>query len=262
MEIKDSKVYINYKEPVIILNKSKHIRSIKRNMPYNIRGMIEDIVILVDNNSILVSDDGTPIKSITELCSNLNITDRVWSKFIKYNKQYNIIKKYKTEYGWRLVLNPYFGISNNFEFNKTVYELFKDYFIENIRIFYKFIKNEYQYNIIKKDIKEENNIEMKKLKFKLCSSSEYEIFNEDYNGNGIYLLYKYDTIIYIGKSKNVKLRIKQHRKDKDFDCVKSIVFRDNNLVNLYEPYLIQKYQPKYNNDLLDKFEFELPEIKL
>ena len=26
--------------------------------------------------------------------------------------------------------------------------------------------------------------------------------------------------------------------------------------------LIQKYQPKYNNDLLEKFEFELPEIKL
>ena len=50
MEKIDSKVYINYKEPVIILNKSKHIRSIKRNMPYNIRGMIEDIVILVDNN--------------------------------------------------------------------------------------------------------------------------------------------------------------------------------------------------------------------
>ena len=46
------------------------------------------------------------------------------------------------------------------------------------------------------------------------------------------------------------------------DCVKSIIFKDTNLVNLYEPYLIQKYQPKYNNDLLEKFEFELPEIKL
>ena len=46
------------------------------------------------------------------------------------------------------------------------------------------------------------------------------------------------------------------------DCVKSIIFKDENLVNLYEPYLIQKYQPKYNNDLLEKFEFELPEIKL
>ena len=46
------------------------------------------------------------------------------------------------------------------------------------------------------------------------------------------------------------------------DCGKSIIFKDENLVNLYEPYLIQKYQPKYNNDLLERFEFELPEIKL
>ena len=82
----------------------------------------------------------------------------------------------------------------------------------------------------------------------------------------MYTVYKHISkdgdIIYIGKSKNLKQRQQQHRKDKNFDCVKSIIFKDTNLVNLYEPYLIQKYQPKHNNDLLEKFEFELPEIIL
>ena len=57
---------------------------------------------------------------------------------------------------------------------------------------------------------------------------------------GIYFLYNNENVVYIGKSNNMKNRINQHKKDKEFNSVK-----DEGLVNLYEPYLIQKYKPIY-----------------
>ena len=95
------------------------------------------------------------------------------------------------------------------------------------------------------------------MSFKLNPSENYIVFNEAIIDCGIYLLYNDENIVYIGKSNNMKNRINQHRKDKEFNSVK-----DAGLVNLYEPYFIQKYKPLYNKDLLEDIKFELPEIEL
>ena len=58
----------------------------------------------------------------------------------------------------------------------------------------------------------------------------------------------------------MKNRINQHKKDKDFNSVKCIIFKDEGLVNLYEPYLIQKYKPIYNKDLTEQTNFNLPYV--
>ena len=60
----------------------------------------------------------------------------------------------------------------------------------------------------------------------------------------------------------MKSRVSQHKKDKKFDKVKCLVFKDYGNVNLYESYLIQKYKPKCNKDLLEKCDMLLPEIEL
>ena len=79
---------------------------------------------------------------------------------------------------------------------------------------------------------------------------------------GVYILYKQNLIIYIGKSKNINNRILQHKKDKDFDSVKSICFTNDSYIDLYEPFLINKYKPMLNNDLIrDCSNNILPDIK-
>jgi len=74
------------------------------------------------------------------------------------------------------------------------------------------------------------------------------VFNDTVKFCGVYLLYNNEDIVYVGKSNNMKNRISQHKKDKEFNNVKCIVFKDEGLINLYEPYLIQKYKPKYNKE--------------
>jgi len=91
----------------------------------------------------------------------------------------------------------------------------------------------------------------------------YDIFDYPVSLNGIYILYNNDEIVYIGKSNNIKNRISQHRKDKQFDRVKSIIFKNDGDIDLYEPYLINKYKPRHNKDLVrEDSGIELPEINL
>jgi len=69
-------------------------------------------------------------------------------------------------------------------------------------------------------------------------------------------------IVYIGKSfTSINTRVSLHKKDKDFDDVKNIEFKQIGNINLYEPYLIQKFKPTYNKDFLQLTEISLPKIK-
>jgi len=69
----------------------------------------------------------------------------------------------------------------------------------------------------------------------------------------IYVLYKDDDIHYIGMSKNIKQRVKQHRGTKDFDRFEVLEeFDDKNKCLLKERKLIKQFKPllniKFNNN--------------
>lgn len=81
-------------------------------------------------------------------------------------------------------------------------------------------------------------------------------------------LNKYDEVIYIGKSKDVMKRLKQHKhlslvcylETEKIQCTK---LKNNDESSIYERYLINKISPKYNREYSNnsKFSFELPEIE-
>jgi hypothetical protein len=155
-----------------------------------------------------------------------------------------------------LIINPAYAITSDF----TLEQYHIDLFGEEVFKLYYFTTKDIQ--VIEKYKHLLSDLEYKKMSFKLNPSENYIVFNEDVIGYGIYLLYDNENVVYIGKSNNMKNRINQHKKDKEFNSVKCIIFKDEGLVNLYEPYLIQKYKPKYNKDLLEDIKFELPAIEL
>lgn len=74
-------------------------------------------------------------------------------------------------------------------------------------------------------------------------------FPEAVRKSGVYLLYKDDVIVYVGKSTtSVASRLSRHtlNQSKDFD--KAVVYLMHNLsnVNVIEPYLIEMYKPVLN----------------
>jgi predicted GIY-YIG superfamily endonuclease len=68
--------------------------------------------------------------------------------------------------------------------------------------------------------------------------------NRDYF---LYRLYCKDSIVYIGKTNNLRDRISQHKKDKDFDSYDYYIGNKSD-VNIYELYYIDKIKPIYNKD--------------
>lgn len=70
----------------------------------------------------------------------------------------------------------------------------------------------------------------------------------------IYFLTKNEKVVYVGKTKNIKRRISQH-KDKDFD--NSFYKRcDDYMANQLEDYYIMMYDPIYNKSLNSKGEYK------
>ncbi len=61
----------------------------------------------------------------------------------------------------------------------------------------------------------------------------------------IYFLFNGDTLVYIGKSKNLVNRVMYHREDKTFTDL-AIVETNENDYSLLECYYINKYKPQYN----------------
>lgn len=69
----------------------------------------------------------------------------------------------------------------------------------------------------------------------------------------IYFLKNNERVVYVGKTKNIKRRIKEH-KDKAFDSYDYIKCDESN-ANYLEDKYIMKYDPKYNRCLNSKGEY-------
>lgn len=71
--------------------------------------------------------------------------------------------------------------------------------------------------------------------------------------NGVYVLYSDGDVVYIGKSKNVFMRIIAHINDKgkNFDQYQIIECKEDEL-DIYKRILINTYLPRYNKDLTTK----------
>ena len=65
------------------------------------------------------------------------------------------------------------------------------------------------------------------------------------NRQYLYLLYKNDICIYVGKTTNILKRIINHSGSKDFDYYKYLEI-DEKDIDIYEKAFIQKYQPEFN----------------
>lgn len=79
---------------------------------------------------------------------------------------------------------------------------------------------------------------------------------------GIYLLKKNGRVIYVGQSKNIEMRVSQHRCE--FDDYEAIPVLDVKLLDSEEKKYIRKYQPELNKQLFgqpDKPYFR-PVVKL
>ena len=69
--------------------------------------------------------------------------------------------------------------------------------------------------------------------------------------SGIYKLYKDYKLVYIGKSKCIKSRIKEHLKTKEFNSFDFTLMSNKSDINLMEIYLIDKYKPILNKDCVE-----------
>jgi len=71
---------------------------------------------------------------------------------------------------------------------------------------------------------------------------------EKINHHGVYILFKDNRAVYVGKSKSPYQRINNHGTEnkKDFDAFRVLKGREDR-VDYWESYLIYKLQPKYNN---------------
>lgn len=64
---------------------------------------------------------------------------------------------------------------------------------------------------------------------------------------GVYFLFDGDDIVYVGKSKDILNRIPTHKATKKYDS-HSFILCEEELLNVYERVLINKYKPIYNKD--------------
>lgn len=62
----------------------------------------------------------------------------------------------------------------------------------------------------------------------------------------VYVLIKDNQIVYVGRSTDLKARLRQHRKDKTFDRFEYKICKDRHEMQDLEALLIQQFNPKYN----------------
>jgi len=96
------------------------------------------------------------------------------------------------------------------------------------------------YNTVNEDV-------LKLFNYMLYCNSLLELPN---NLSGIYRLYNDNDIVYIGKSINIKNRIKEHIKDKIFNKFDFAITNNESDKILYEIYYIDKFKPVYNKDCI------------
>jgi hypothetical protein len=71
---------------------------------------------------------------------------------------------------------------------------------------------------------------------------------------GVYLLMGGDSVLYVGQSRNVSMRVNQHRRDGriPFDSVRVVKCGPENLIKI-ESDLIFEHRPKFNNCGMKKY---------
>jgi len=216
---------------------------------------------MITHDGRLKYDNNRIIPSLHKLKDFLKISNEKWNKYIKPDvERCSILKKEKVNNVWYLFLNPIYAKHQNFILTLDILNLFHNDIINNISYFINDIRDIDVLERLKDNISEQT---YSYLEFKINPNKHYIVSDEPPKLEGVYFLYHNDTIVYIGKSKNIYDRVSQHRKDKQFNKVKSIIFKDASNIDLYEPYLINKYKPALNKDFIrDDNGIQLPEIKL
>ena len=67
--------------------------------------------------------------------------------------------------------------------------------------------------------------------------------------SGIYILYKYDYVVYVGESGNINSRLGDHTKQKDFHSYRILKCNNIKIRKKWEKYLINSFQPMYNKQI-------------
>ena len=65
---------------------------------------------------------------------------------------------------------------------------------------------------------------------------------------GVYLLYSYEQVVYVGKSTNVENRIAAHKNDKMFNSLVVIELDNDSDMHVLELFFINLFKPEYNID--------------
>ncbi len=208
----------------------------------------------MNKDGLLKYKNGRAIRTFKSLREYYNLSHYKWT-VIK-----NDIDNYKLmcQYDNCLYINPMLQTHSDFELNEIHIKMF------GIECFEKYWNSTKDIKLVEKYKCLLHEYEYQEIMCKLNPDKYYTITNEIVSKNGIYILFKDNEIVYIGKSKNIKHRIQEHKKDKLFNNVKIILFKNEPDINLYEPYLINKYKPIYNNDLKTELSnnIKLPDIDL
>lgn len=196
----------------------------KNKFPIEIYGVIYLLNGMVSEDNVIVYRNFKEITSLEKLRLELNISDRSWRRYSKILNSNNILIKNIN----KIYLNPKYN--NNY--TKDVFDIFEEDIKNNLPYF--------------------KYLQIKSKWYKV----DHQITSETYNGmqygvSGIYRLYKNNTIVYIGKSKCIKSRLKSHIKEKDVDSFDFTISNNESDKNLYELYYIDKYKPLYNKDCIE-----------
>ena len=69
----------------------------------------------------------------------------------------------------------------------------------------------------------------------------------------IYFLIDKNSIVYVGQSRNIHTRIKNHKKDKKFDSYFYVKSHDKSEIDKLEKYYINRFKPYYNDSLINSY---------
>ena len=191
--------------------------------------------LLNKDNKILKKAHGNscePTRKELMECLSCSSTS-TYNLFMAEMEDSSVVKRFKGFNNKRIIcVNPTYAKHKNFKWNKIIFELFKEDLEDEL--------NKFTYMIL------EAKFNNKKIDF-----SKITIDDLPYRLSGLYRLYLEDDLLYIGKSRCIKKRIKQHSYNKEFNFFDFIEIKNESNKNLLEVYLIDKYKPKYNKELIE-----------
>ena len=188
---------------------------------------------LTEFNEIKINNRKDSVLKIEDLKKLLNLSEKRLMQYLNKIQLSDLIIYNKIdEKSISIFVNPMCVKHFNFEWNLDIFNMFN--------VFLETKMNQYEYLTIKSNWYEVNN------DFKVNSINQIVD-----NVSGVYRLYKNDRIVYVGKSINIKSRVKDHKRDKDFDSFDFSIMNNESNKNLYEIYYIDKYKPIYNKECIE-----------